>query len=131
MKQKLIPLALICALAFTTALAQQVSQPKTAAEVPGPLPGQIMTEEYARLVGQFAYMWAWPMMNMHNRRDAFDKVTEPVMLGVVPAAPPNQMAMLTDYIDPAERIVATPNQDVVYGISILSLDREPVVLQVP
>ena len=39
MKQKLIPLALICALAFTTALAQQVSQPKTSAEVPGPLPG--------------------------------------------------------------------------------------------
>jgi hypothetical protein len=38
--------------------------------------------------------------------------------------------MLTDYIDPAERIVATPDQNVVYGISILSLDREPVVLQV-
>ena len=90
-----IAAALVCALAFTTAQAQQVPQPKTAAEVPGPVTDQIMTEEYARVVGQFAYMWAWPMMNMHNRRDAFDKVPEPVMLGVVPAAPPNQMAMLT------------------------------------
>ena len=130
-KQNLIVAVLVCAVTFTTAQAQQVPLPKTAAEVPGPVPGQIMTEEYVRVVGQFAYMWAWPMMNMHNRRDAFDKVPEPVMLGVVPAAPPNQMGMLTDYIDPAERIVATPNQDVVYGISILSLDREPVVLQVP
>jgi len=128
---RLLTVALVCAVTVTTAQAQQVSQPKTAAEVPVPVPGQIMTEEYARVIGQFAYMWAWPMMNMHNRRDAFDKVTEPVMLGVAPAAPVNYMGMLTDYIDPAERIVATPNQDVVYGISILSLDREPVVLQVP
>ena len=113
---QLLAAALVCALALTTAQAQHIAQPKTAAEVPGPVPGQIMTEEYARVVGQFAYMWAWPMMNMHNRRDAFDKVTEPVMLGVAPAAPVNYMGMLTDYIDPAERIVATPNQDVVYGI---------------
>jgi hypothetical protein len=128
---QLLAAALVGALAFTSAQAQQVPQPKTATDVPGPVPGQIMTEEYAATLGRFAYMWAWPMMNMHNRRDAFDKVPEPIMLGVVPAAPPNQMGMLTDYIDPAERIVATPNQDVVYGISILSLDRDPVVVQVP
>lgn len=130
-KKAALAFAISSALASISTQAQQVPAPKTAAEVPAPGPGQIMTEEYARVIGQFAYMWAWPMMNMHNRRNAFDKVTEPVILGVVPAAPPNQMGMLTDYIDPAERIVATPNQDVVYGISILSLDREPVVLQVP
>jgi hypothetical protein len=39
--------------------------------------------------------------------------------------------MLTDYIDPAERAVACPNQDVVYGGGPLGLDVSPVVLQVP
>jgi len=39
--------------------------------------------------------------------------------------------MLSDYIQPEERLVACPNQDVVYGFAILTLDREPVVLQVP
>ena len=39
--------------------------------------------------------------------------------------------MLTDYIDPAERAVACPNQDVVYGNGIVALDKSPVVLQVP
>jgi hypothetical protein len=123
-KQRILA-ALVGALAFTMAQAQQVPLPETAADVPGPVRGQIMTEEYASAVGRFAYMWAWPMMNLHNRRDAFDKVPEPVLpSGIVPAGPVNHMAMLTDYIDPAERIVATPNQDVVYGIAIVSLDRE-------
>ncbi|MDF0681560.1 MAG: DUF1214 domain-containing protein [Candidatus Nitrosocosmicus sp.] len=39
--------------------------------------------------------------------------------------------MLTDYIAPDERIVACPNQDVVYGQSSLALDKSPVVIQVP
>lgn len=39
--------------------------------------------------------------------------------------------MLRDYIDPAERIVACPNQDVVYGLGIIDFTREPVVVQVP
>ncbi|MBR0648747.1 DUF1254 domain-containing protein [Roseomonas terrae] len=91
-----------------------------------------MPEAYARVIGQFAYVWAWPMVNMHNRRNRFDQVPEPGLLdGVAPAAPVNEICMLTDYVDPMERIVATPNQDVVYGFGLLSLDREPVVVQVP
>ena len=39
--------------------------------------------------------------------------------------------MLHDYIEPSERAVACPNQDVVYGQSVLALDREPFVIQVP
>jgi hypothetical protein len=31
--------------------------------------------------------------------------------------------MLRDYIEPQERLVACPNQDVVYGFGILSLDK--------
>lgn len=39
--------------------------------------------------------------------------------------------MLTDYVDPAERSVACPNQDVAYGVGSLALDLLPVVVQVP
>ncbi|HEU5295191.1 MAG TPA: DUF1254 domain-containing protein, partial [Burkholderiaceae bacterium] len=42
-----------------------------------------------------------------------------------------QLAMLTDYVNPEERAVACPNQDVVYGIGALALDISPVVVQVP
>jgi hypothetical protein len=36
-------------------------------------------------------------------------------VGIVPVALINQLSMLSDYIDPAERLVACPTQDVVYG----------------
>jgi hypothetical protein len=39
--------------------------------------------------------------------------------------------MLRDYIEPQERFVACPNQDVVYGSAILDLNQTPVVVQVP
>jgi hypothetical protein len=72
------------------------------------------------------------MMNLHNRRAAFKGVPEPgLMGGIVPIAPTNQLAMLRDYIEPQERLVACPNQDVVYGFGILSLEGEPIVIQVP
>ena len=53
------------------------------------------------------------------------------MGGIVPVAPINHLSMLTDYISPGERLVACPNQDVVYGAGSIALDIEPVVLQVP
>jgi hypothetical protein len=39
--------------------------------------------------------------------------------------------MFTDYIDPGERLAVCPNQDVVYGIGFMALDRSAVVVQVP
>lgn len=33
-----------------------------------------MTDEVVRRVGHLAYLWAWPMVNMHNRRAAFEQV---------------------------------------------------------
>jgi hypothetical protein len=90
-----------------------------------------MTEAYIDLVTRDAYFWAWPMVDVYNRRQAFKQLTEPVMLGPVPAAPLNRLGMLTDYIVPEERIVACPNQDVVYGAGSLALDLSPVVIQVP
>ncbi|WP_426573803.1 DUF1254 domain-containing protein [Aquihabitans sp. McL0605] len=91
-----------------------------------------MTDGYVRTIAQAAYVWAWPMVNMHNRRVAFSQVPEPgLMGGVMPCGPLNEIAMLTDYITPDQKFVACPNQDVVYGFGILSLDLEPAVVQVP
>jgi hypothetical protein len=43
----------------------------------------------------------------------------------------NRLAMLTGYIDPNEHFIACPNQDVVYGAGFFTLDKEPIVFQVP
>jgi hypothetical protein len=100
--------------------------------VPGPVPGTRVTPEFVELMGRLAYLWAWPMVNLHNRVIALDKLPEPGLIGgIVPVAPPNHLCMLTDYVVPQERMVACPNQDVVYGFSPLDLGREPVVVQVP
>ncbi|KAF0811984.1 hypothetical protein IGB42_03526 [Andreprevotia sp. IGB-42] len=127
---------LIAAAVFATAssLTMPVLHAKDAAApaVAGPVAGTRITEAYARLVARDAYFWAWPMTNIYNRRLAFKDLPEPgLMGGIVPIAPINRLSMLTDYIDPAERLVACPNQDVVYGAGSIALDLEPVVLQVP
>jgi len=110
----------------------QVAQPKTAADVTGPATGVLMHPAYAKAVGQFAYVWGWPMVNMLNRSAAITKAPRPGLLnGVLPVAPRGQVAMLADYIDAGQTFVTCPNQDVVYGLGFFSLDDEPVVAQVP
>jgi hypothetical protein len=114
------------------ATAPAPTEPNSAAKVPGPVAGTRMTPEYVAAVGSAAYGWAWPMVNIHNRLVAFSQLPEPgLMGGIVPVAPSNQGSMLTDYVAPEERMVACPNQDVVYGFGILDLQKEPAVIQVP
>ncbi|QOG04440.1 DUF1254 domain-containing protein [Flavobacterium sp. MDT1-60] len=99
---------------------------------PGPDTSVKITEAYARQVAQDAYFWAWPMENIYNRRLAFKQAPKVgLMNGVLPFAPLNTLAMLHDYIQPEQRWVACPNQDVVYGAAIAALDETPVVVQVP
>lgn len=94
--------------------------------------GIAMSAGYARSVAQLAYVWGWPMVNMYNRNAAIIQAPEPGRLnGTLPAAPRGRLAMLSDYIDPAQTFIACPNQDVVYGLAYMSLDEEPVVVQVP
>lgn len=90
-----------------------------------------VTEAYARLVARDTCFWAWPLVNLYMRRLGQAKVPAIARLGPAPVAPLNRLSMLTDYIDPEERLVACPNQDVVYGAGALALDLSPVVLQVP
>ena len=111
---------------------QSARATQNAAELPGPVPGTRLTPEYVREIGRLAYLFAWPMVNVYNRFLTYDKLPSPGLAGgVLPVAPPNQIGMLHDYIDPSERAVACPNQDVVYGQCVLALDREPFVFQVP
>src|SRR3954447_16485868 len=104
----------------------------TTQEMPaGPDMDVKITEAYAKLVAKDAYFWAWPLVNMYNRRLAFTQVKSVALSGALVQAPLNQFGMLTDYIIPTERAVACPNQDVVYGAGIIALDISPVVVQVP
>jgi hypothetical protein len=98
---------------------------------PGPDPRIKVTEAYARLVARDCFLWAWPLVNVINRRAVNAKVPTPMISGGAPAAPLNRLSMITDYIAPDERLVACPNQDVVYGGGPLALDQSAVVIQVP
>lgn len=119
------------ALLTGVAQAQQVPVPQTAAEVPGPAPGP-MSNEYVKMVGRMAYVWGWPLVYVYNQRTQLTKVPEPLMLNdAIVTAPMNQVAMLTGYVNPAETYIADPNQDVVYGLGYLNMEKEPVVIQVP
>jgi hypothetical protein len=56
-------------------------------EVAGPVTGARMAEDYVRSVGRLAYLWGWPMVNMHNRLSIMEKLPGPGLLGgMVPAA---------------------------------------------
>jgi hypothetical protein len=91
-----------------------------------------MTTDYARAVARIAYLWGWPLVNMHNRLSIMSQLPGPGLLGgVVPAASPGSIGMLHDYILPDERLVACPNQDVVYGFGVIDAQAGPSVVQVP
>jgi hypothetical protein len=98
---------------------------------PGPDVRVKLTKEYARHVARDAFFWAWPLVNVYNKRLGAEKSRELAYAGPVPAAPLNRIVMLTDYVAADERIVACPNQDVVYGGGSLGLEKSPVVIQVP
>jgi len=104
----------------------------TIAALPGPVPNTVMSDEYVKHIAAIAYLWGWPMTNLHNRRSLFEKLPEAGYIGgIVPAAPSNQICMLTDYVSPLERAVACPNQDVVYGFSLTDFTKDAVIVQVP
>jgi hypothetical protein len=98
----------------------------------GPIANTILTDEYVKHIGTLAYLWGWPMVNIHNRKVVFEKLPEPLYKGgVVPLSPPNQLCMLTDYIKPGEKDVTCPNQDVVYGFGLTDFSKDALIVQVP
>jgi hypothetical protein len=113
------------------ALAQQVPIPKTPAEVPGPPPGTVMTTAYVQSVGRAAYLWGWPLVNVANRGNSFSKAPESGLLGGVIPVAFNRNAMLTGNISADQTFITCPNQDVAYGAGVMTLDKEPIVFQIP
>ena len=88
--------------------------------------------EHVKSVARMAFVWAYPMVNMINRRETLGVLPEPGRAyGVLPASPTGQIGMLSDYIDPGQNFIACPNQDVVYGLGFQALDETPVVMQIP
>ena len=73
---------------------------------PGPDARVKITEAYAALVARDVYFWAWPMVNVYNRRLYFSKVAQQQYTGPSPQAPVNRFTMLTDYSSPEQRNVA-------------------------
>jgi hypothetical protein len=91
-----------------------------------------LTDDYVESLGRLAYLWGWPLVNLHNRLAIMGQVPVPGLIdGVVPVAPPGSAALLHDYITPDEKLVACPNQDVVYGFALLDAKVGPSVVQVP
>ncbi|GGP22053.1 DUF1254 domain-containing protein [Silvimonas iriomotensis] len=126
----LLPLS--AALLLSLAPAQAAQSQAATETVAGPVANTRYTEAYARLVARDTYFWGWPLANIYNRRLTFKDLPHPgLMGGIVPVAPLNRLSMLSDYIEPQERLVACPNQDVVYGAGSIGLDISPVVIQVP
>ncbi|MEN4451669.1 DUF1254 domain-containing protein [Mycobacterium sp. SM3041] len=136
----------VAAVAACTKPEQQPGPPAPGTSSPTPVPGangsqpQVtqpatgisMTPGYARTVAQMAYLWGWPMVNMINRHDKITAAPQPGLLGgILPVAPQGRLAMLSNYIEPSETFVTCPNQDVVYGLAYMSLDEQPVIVQVP
>lgn len=122
----------------TTCLAG--AQPAMAQTAPAPAfadltqPSAEVTPQdaYIKAIARYAYVWGWPLINMQNRHDRISQAPHPGLLGgVLPAAPQGQIGMLHDYIEPSQRFIACPNQDVVYGLGFFELDEQPVVIQVP
>lgn len=132
MLKKLATTASILALLASPALAQQATTPTTFAELSMPSAEVKPHEAYVRAIARSAYLWGWPMVNMQNRFNSITQAPEPGLLGgILPVAPRGQIGMLHDYLEPSQRFIACPNQDVVYGLGFFLLDEEPVVIQVP
>jgi hypothetical protein len=116
----------------STALAQQTPVQQSFTDLSQPSAEVTPHPEYVRAVARNAYIWGWPMVNMRNRHDRITQAPEPGLLGgVLPVAPRGQIGMLHDYLEPSQRFIACPNQDVGYGLGFFDLDEEPMVVQVP
>ncbi|WP_187285458.1 hypothetical protein [Streptomyces sp. OR43] len=47
------------------------------AAVPGPLPDTLMNDAYLTAFGRVAYLWGWPLVNLHNRLRVMARLTAP------------------------------------------------------
>jgi Protein of unknown function (DUF1254)/Sulfatase len=97
------------------------------------IPAQLANEAYAEALARIVYYWAYPAIDVTSRTTMWELMKEGpgLMFGIAPGSPVNDNGCLSGYLPPAQRIVVTPNNDTFYGVALLDLGREPVVVQTP
>ncbi len=97
------------------------------------VPAQLANEDYVKALAHVVYYWAYPAVDIFGRTSMWETMKDGpgMMLGTAPGAPVNTSSCLTNYLPPAQRIVVTPNNDTFYGVGLVDLSREPVVMQTP
>src|SRR6187402_308050 len=61
----------------STGFAQSPAVPEISRAVPpGPVSGTNLPDAYVRDIARIAYLWGWPLVNLHNRQHVFAKVPE-------------------------------------------------------
>lgn len=93
--------------------------------------GSFPRRDGIRALAAEAYVWAWPLVYLHQCRVALERVPAPGKSGGMPVAPVNRLAMLGDLIEPRATVVPCANRDVLYGFGVFDLARDAVVIQVP
>jgi hypothetical protein len=99
----------------------------------GGVPAQLANETYVEALARIVYYWGYPAVDQQGRHSMWEimKAGPGMMFGIVPGAPFNTTACTADYLDPAQKIVVTPNNDTFYGPGFADLGKEPAVIQTP
>ncbi len=98
------------------------------------VPAAMASERYVEALARLVYYWAYPALDTMGRTSAWEimKNAGPgATMGLFPGAPKNHMGYLDDYMPPPQRKVVTPNNDTIYGVSLIDVGSEPVVIQTP
>lgn len=89
-------------------------------------------ELWAYEIGKIAYVWAYPLISMHNRSMTVHKLPQAYLVaGILPMAPINHLAMLAGTLSTKQNYIVSPSQDFIYGQGWMDLSQGPVVVQVP
>jgi hypothetical protein len=97
------------------------------------VPAGLANERYVEALARIVYYWAYPALDTFGRTSCWElmKAGPGATMGLFPGAPKNQMGYLDDYMSPAQRKVVTPNNDTIYGVGLVDLTDEAIVVQTP
>ena len=98
------------------------------------VPAQLAYEKYIDSLARLVYYWGYPAVDTFGRTSAWQVMKDAgpgATLGLFPGAPKNRMGYLDDYMPPSQRKVVTPNNDTIYGVALVDLGADSVVVQTP
>ena len=96
------------------------------------VPAQLANAKYVESLARIVYYWGYPAVDTFGRTSSWQLMKAPgATLGLFPGAPKNRMGYLADYMPPTQRKVVTPNNDTIYGVGLVDLASDSVVIQTP